>query len=113
MTSDTVHSQTSYLAACAELHLPAFATADLTLGAGYGLASLGQMMFGELGLHYDVSREVGIQAGLRVLRFSYDLSSEKAAAIKSGTGSLVIPKSAEAATPSFNTELSTGLFFHF
>ncbi len=113
LASDTVHSQTSYVAALAELRLPAFETTDLTFTAGYGLASLGQMMFGEIGLHFDVSREAGIECGLRVLRFTYDLSSEKASAISSGSGSLAISNPVAAASPSFNTELNAGLFFHF
>ena len=113
LTSDTVHAQTSYVASFVQLRLPAFEAADLTFTAGYGLANIGQMMMGELGLHYDVSREVGLQLGLRVLRFSYDLTGEREAAIKSGAGSLVVPNAVEAASYSFNTELNTGLYFHF
>ncbi|SRR5581483_11675095 len=113
LSADTAHAQTSYISAIAELRLPAFATADLTFSAGYGLASLGKMMFGEIGLHYDVSQEVGFVCGLRALQFTYDLSGQKQAAIKSGTGALVIPNAVEAASPSFNTELDAGLFFHF
>ena len=113
LASDTVHSQTSYVAALAELRLPAFETTDLTFTAGYGLATLGQMMFGEIGLHYDVSSQAGIQCGIRVLRFTYDLSAEKAAAIASGNGSLAISNPVVAASPSINTELNAGLFFHF
>jgi hypothetical protein len=111
--SDTTHAQTSYLASFIQCRVPAFASADITFTAGYGWANLGQMMMGELGLHYDVSREVGIQFGLRVLRFNYDLTAEKDAAIKSGTGSLVVPNGVDNASPSFNTELNTGLYFHF
>jgi hypothetical protein len=114
LASDTAHSQTSYVAALAELRLPAFEMADLTFTGGYGFATLGQMMFGEIGLHYDLSSEAGIQFGLRVLRFAYDLSGEKAAAIASNpTGSLAISNATAAASPSFNTELNAGLFFHF
>ncbi len=113
LVGDTVHSQTSYIAALAELRLPAFATTDLTFTAGYGLASLGQMMFGEIGLHYDVSSQAGIQCGLRVLRFNYDLNAEKSAVIGSGTSSLAISNAVAASSPSFNTELNAGLFFHF
>ncbi len=113
LASDTVHSQTTYVAALAELRFPAFETANLTLTGGYGFATLGQMMFGEIGLHYDISSQAGIQCGLRVLRFVYDLSSEKSAAIASGNGSLAISNGAAAASPSFNTELNAGLFFHF
>ena len=71
------------------------------------------MMFGEIGLHYDVSQEVGFQCGLRALRFTYDLNGEKAAAIASGNSKLVIQHDVETASPSFNTELNAGLFFHF
>ncbi|HWF44673.1 MAG TPA: hypothetical protein VG537_08520 [Candidatus Kapabacteria bacterium] len=113
LTSDTIHSQTPYFATFLQCRLPAFPDADLTFTGGYGWATLGQMMMGELGLHYDVSREVGVNFGLRVVRFTYDLTSEKEAAIKSGTGSLVIPNGAADASPSFNTELNTGLYFHF
>jgi hypothetical protein len=113
LASDTSHAQTSYVAALAELRLPAFETADLTFTAGYGLATLGQMMFGEIGLHYDVSSQAGIQCGLRVLRFTYDLTAERNAAIASGNGSLAISNAVAASSPSFNTELNAGLFFHF
>ncbi|MFI5201347.1 MAG: hypothetical protein ACHQNE_03060, partial [Candidatus Kapaibacterium sp.] len=113
LAADTSHAQTSYIAAIAELRLPAFETTDLTFDAGYGYASLGQMMFGEIGLHYNISEEVGTQFGLRVLRFSYDLSGEKSAAIQSGSGGLAISNAVASAGPSFNTELNAGLFFHF
>ena len=113
LASDTVHAQTSYLAGYLQLRFPAFASADLTLTAGYGFATLGQMMMGEIGVHYDVAREVGVNLGIRLLRFSYDLSADKAAAIASGTGSLVVPAAVQATSPSFNTELTTGLYFHF
>jgi hypothetical protein len=113
LASDTVHSQTSYVAALAELRLPAFPNADLTFTAGYGFASLGKMMIGQLGLHYDVSREVGIRLGFRALRFTYDLSDKLSTAINSSTGSLVIPRAVGEASPSFTTEFNTGLYFHF
>jgi len=113
LAADTAHAQTSYIAAMGELRLPAFATADLTFDAGYGLASLGQMMFGEIGFHYDISQEVGTQFGFRVVRFTYDLTSEKNAAIQSGAGGLAISNAVVAASPSFNTEINAGLFFHF
>jgi hypothetical protein len=113
LAADTAHAQTSYFAGMAELRLPAFATTDLTFDAGYGVASLGQMLFGEIGLHYNISEEVGAICGLRVLRFSYDLSGEKATAIQSGTSGLAISNAVAAAGPSFNTELNAGLFFHF
>jgi len=113
LQSDTVHSQTSYIAALAELRLPAFASADLTFTAGCGFATLGQMLFGEIGFHYDITSTAGIQTGLRLLRFTYDLSSEKNNAIQSGTSGLVIPNGVADASPSFNTELNVGLFFHF
>jgi hypothetical protein len=113
LASDTVHSQTSYVAALAELRLPAFPNADLTFTAGYGFASLGKMMIGQLGLHYDVSREVGIRLGFRALRFTYDLSDKLNTAINSSNGSLVIPRAVGEASPSFTTEFNTGLYFHF
>lgn len=113
LAADTAHAQTSYFAGMAELRLPAFATTDLTFDAGYGFATLGQMLFGEIGLHYDISEEVGAICGIRVLRFTYDLSGQKAAAIQSGTSGLAISNAVAAAGPSFNTELNAGLFFHF
>ena len=113
LASDTTHAQTSYLASFIQCRVPASAATDVTFTAGYGWANLGQMIMGELGLHYNISREVGIQFGLRVLRFSYDLTAEKAAAIRSGTGSLVVPNGVADASPSYNTELNTGLYFHF
>jgi len=113
LASDTVHSQTSYVAALAELRLPAFPNADLTFTAGYGFASLGKMMIGQLGLHYDVSREVGVRLGFRALRFTYDLSDKLNTAINSSTGSLVVPRAVGEASPSFTTEFNTGLYFHF
>ncbi|GEM_PF-2301009 len=113
LQADTAHAQTSYIAGVAELRFPAFTMADLIISGGYGMATLGQMMFGEIGLHYDVSREVGFQAGFRVLRFSYDLSTKETAAINSSKGSLVVPNGVGSAPPSLNTEINTGLFFHF
>jgi hypothetical protein len=113
LTSDTVHAQTSYIGAYLQYRVPAFSHADLTFTGGYGFAGLGKMVMGELGMHYAVSREVGLLFGLRGLRFSYDLSKEKADALSSGSGSLVVPKGVEDASPSFYMEISTGLFFHF
>jgi hypothetical protein len=114
LASDTASSQTAYGAALAELRIPAFENTDMTFTAGYGLATLGQMMFGEIGLHYDLSNEAGFQCGLRVLRFTYNLNAEKDAAIaSSGIGSLIIPNGVTTVSPSINAELNAGLFFHF
>ncbi len=114
LASDTTSSQTRYLEALAELRLPAFETAYWTLTAGYGFATLGQLMSGEIGLHYDLSNEAGVQCGLRVLGFTYNLSSEKTAAIaSSSTSSLTIPSGIPTTGFSYNAELNLGLFFHF
>lgn len=113
LVGDTVHEATTYFDAVAELHLPAFSTTDLTFGAGYGFASLGRMLYGEVGLHYDISEVVGANVGLRVLQFTYDLSAEKQAAIQSGTGGLAVSNAVAASAPSYNTELNAGLFLHF
>ncbi len=113
LASDTNSTQTAYGAALAELRLPAFENADMTFTAGYGLATLGQMMFGEIGLHYDLSSEAGLQCGLRALRFNYNLSAEKAAAIAAAGTSLANPNGIATANSSINAELNAGLFFHF
>ncbi len=113
LQADTVHKQTTYVAAMAELHLPAFAATDLTLGGGYGWANLGRMLFGEVGFHYNISEEMGTDFGIRVMRFTYDLSAEKQAAIQSAPGGLAISNAVASVGPSFNTELNAGLFFDF
>lgn len=112
LVADTVHSQSSYVAAYLQYRVPAF-VGDLTFTAGYGLATLGQMLSGEVGMHYDISREVGLQFALRGTQFYYSLGAEREAAVKAGSGSLVIPKGIDQATPSFNLDLGTGLYFHF
>jgi hypothetical protein len=112
LVADTVHSQSSYVAAYLQYRVPAF-VGDLTFTAGYGLATLGQMLSGEIGMHYDISREVGLQFALRGTQFYYNLSAERQAAVNSGSGSLVIPKGIDQATPSFNLDLGTVLYFHF
>jgi hypothetical protein len=112
LVSDTIHSQSTYIAALLQYRVPAF-VGDMTFSAGYGLATLGQMIFGEIGMHYDISREVGLQFALRGMQFHYSLAAERDAAVNSGSGSLVIPKGVEEASPSFNLELGTGLYFHF
>jgi hypothetical protein len=113
LASDTNSTQTAYGAALAELRLPAFENTDMTFTAGYGLATLGQMMFGEIGLHYDLSSEAGLQCGLRALRFNYNLSAEKSAAIAAAGTSLANPNGIATANSSINAELNAGLFFHF
>ena len=113
LQADTVHKETTYFAAMAELRFPAFAATDLTLGGGYGWASLGRMLFAELGFHYYLSEQVGTQIGLRVMRFTYDLGAEKQAAIESAPGGLAISNAVASVGPSFNTELNAGLFFNF
>ena len=112
LVADTVHSQSTYIAGFLQYRVPAF-VGDMTFTAGYGLATLGQMFIGEIGMHYDLSREVGLQVGIRGMQFHYSLAAERAAAVNSGSGSLVIPKGVEDAPPSFNLELGTGLYFHF
>ncbi len=113
LASDTVHEPTNYVAALLQLRFPTIGGAELTFTGGYGFASLGQMMIGELGLHSDLTREVGFVAGLRAVRYSYDLTAQRDAAIRSGTGSLVVPNNVANASPSINIELNTGLYFHF
>jgi hypothetical protein len=114
LAADTAHVQASYIAALAQLRFPAFAGGELTFTGGYGFAiDQGQMAIGEIGLHYDVTKEVGFVTGLRMVRFSYDLSAERDAAIRSRTGSLSVPNGIDKASASINTELNTGLYFHF
>jgi hypothetical protein len=116
LSSDTVSTQTSYLAVLAELRLPAFDMTNFTFtgGYGYGFAGLGQMLFGEIGLHGDLSNEAGYQCGLRFLRFSYSLNNQESAArASSGTSSLTVPNGIVSVGPSYNAELNVGLFFHF
>ena len=114
LESDTSSSQTDYGAILAELRLPAFDMMDMTFTGGYGIATLGQMMFGEIGLQGDLTNEAGFHCGLRLLRFTYSLNAEKQAAIAaSGTNSPIIPSGIATAGPSINAELNMGLFFHF
>lgn len=113
LASDTVHEPTNYVAALLQLRFPTIGGAELTFTGGYGFASLGQMMIGELGMHADLTREVGFVTGLRAVRYSYDLTAQRDAAIRSGTGSLVVPNNVANASPSINIELNTGLYFHF
>lgn len=108
-----VHVQSNWAGAFLQYRLPFSERIDLTTTAGYGFATAGQMAIGELGVHYDATKDVGFTVGVRGTRLSYDLKSEMSELMANRKGSLSVPRGVTDATPSFNLELATGLFFHF
>jgi hypothetical protein len=108
-----VHVQTNWLGGFLQYRLPMSQRADLTFTSGYGFATAGQMAIGEMGVHYDATKDVGFTVGLRGTRLSYDLKSEMSELMRDRKGSLSVPRGVTDATPSYNLEIATGLFFHF
>lgn len=108
-----VHVQTNWVGGFLQYRTPMFARAEMTFTAGFGLADAGDMTIGEIGMHYDATSDVGFTVGVRGTRLTYDLEAEKEELIRNRQGNLVTARGAMDATPSFNLELATGLFFHF
>lgn len=108
-----VHVQTNWAGAFLQYRTPLFTRAELMLTGGMGFANAGTMSIGEIGVHYDATKDVGFTVGLRGTRLAYDLASEKQEIIRNSRGALSIPRGTTDATPSYNVELATGLFFHF
>jgi hypothetical protein len=113
IAGDTVHVQTNWMGGFLQYRIPVSEKMDLTSTAGYGFSTAGQMAIGELGIHYDATKDVGFTVGVRGTRLSYDLKDEMKAVMANRRGTLSIPRGVTDATPSFNLELATGLFFHF
>ena len=107
------HTPANWAGAFLQYRLPIFTQADLTFTGGYGLSTAGTMTMGELGLHFDATRDVGFTFGLRGVELNYNLAQEEAATMKAARGPLVIPNGVGNSSPSYNLELNTGLFFHF
>jgi hypothetical protein len=107
------HTPANWAGAFLQYRLPLFTQADLTFTGGYGLSTAGTMTIGELGLHFDATRDVGFTFGLRGIELNYDLAQEEAATMKAARGPLVIPNGVANSSPSYNLEVNTGLFFHF
>jgi hypothetical protein len=107
------HTPANWAGAFLQYRLPLFTQVDLTFTGGYGLSTAGTMTMGELGLHFDATRDVGFTFGLRGIELNYNLGQEEAATMKSARGPLVIPNGVGNSSPSYNLELNTGLFFHF
>jgi len=109
------HVQANWIGGFLQTRIPAFGIdrGEIFLSGGYGFSDAGRMLMGELGIHYDVTKDVGFLAGVRGTRLTYDLNSDIQDMINSGKGGLVIPQGTLDANPAFNLEFSTGLFFHF
>ncbi|HET6512789.1 MAG TPA: hypothetical protein VFH43_11395 [Candidatus Kapabacteria bacterium] len=110
---DYTHVPTNWLGGFLQYRVPMSRDWDFTATGGYGFASAGNMLIGEVGTHVDVTKDVGFTVGLRGTRLSYDLKGEMQELIDNSEGSLSIPRGVTDATPSFNLEVATGLFFHF
>ena len=110
---DYNHVQTNWLGGFLQYRTPISMNWDFTTTAGYGFASAGNMAIGEVGVHVDVTKDVGFTAGIRGTRLSYELKGDMQELMDNRKGSLSVPRGVTDATPSFNLELATGLFFHF
>jgi hypothetical protein len=113
VVGEYIHVQTNWMGGFLQYRIPVSASWDLTTTAGYGFATAGQMAIGEIGAHVDVTKDVGFTLGLRGTRLSYELKGEMTELMENRKGSLSVPRGVSDATPSFNLEIATGLFFHF
>jgi hypothetical protein len=113
VVGEYIHVQTNWMGGFLQYRIPVSASWDLTTTAGYGFATAGQMAIGEIGAHVDVTKDVGFTVGLRGTRLSYDLKGEMTELMDNRKGSLSVPRGVTDATPSYNLEVATGLFFHF
>lgn len=107
------HVQTNWIGGFLQYRMPLFTKADLMFTSGYGFAEAGNMAIGEIGMRYDATKDVGFTVGFRGTRLSYDLNDRVDELIRDRKGSLSVPKGVKDATPSYNLELATGLYFHF
>ncbi|MEO6938595.1 MAG: hypothetical protein ABI444_00415 [Candidatus Kapaibacterium sp.] len=113
LTGEYTHVQSNWVGGLLQYRLGLFPQSDMTFTGGYGISTAGKLAMAEIGLHYDATRDVGFVIGLRGTQITYDLTQERDDAMKAAKGPLVVPRSVSDATPSFNVELNTGLFFHF
>lgn len=113
VVGEYIHVQSNWMGGFLQYRIPVSGTWDITTTAGYGFATAGQMAIGELGAHVDVTKDVGFTVGFRGTRLSYDLKGEMSELLANRKGSLSVPRGVTEATPSYNLEVATGLFFHF
>ncbi len=114
LLSDPVHVQTTWYGALLEYRMPISRKLAFTVTGTFGNSSVGMLLGGELGIHADVTSDVGLVAGLRGMHISYNVDQQQQDLINQGkTLGLSIPASAVGNQLSYNIEGSFGLYFHF
>lgn len=108
------HMQANWIGGFVQGRIPVWDLTELMASVGYGTSNAGKMMMGEVAFHYDATREVGFIIGLRGTRLTYDMQDDITALRNESKNPLaILDQGTLTATPAFNIELSTGLFFHF
>lgn len=113
LVADLVHVQTTYGAALLQYRLPVSSKFAFTGTVTAASSSAGLITGGELGVHVDATNDVGFVLGLRGTHLSYNADAEQKQVIAQGISSFGVPASSLATQPSFNVEISSGIYFHF
>jgi hypothetical protein len=113
MVGDLVHVQTTYGGGLLEYRVPFSKKDAITLTGTAAGSSAGFILGGELGIHHDVTSDVGIVLGGRFTHLSYNVDAQQQQVIAQGISSFGVTASAQTTQPSYNFEISSGIYFHF
>ena len=113
MKADLIHVQTSYIGGMLQYRIPISHKVAITTTATAASASLGLIYGGEVGIHYDATNDVGLVLGLRGTHFSYNPDAEQKQVIAQGIKDFGEPAAVKSNQPSYNVEISSGIYFHF
>ena len=114
MISEPVHVQTTWGGGMLQFRIPVSRKLALTATGTIGNSSVGAILGGEIGMHADVTSDVGIVLGFRGTHISYNIDQQQQDLINQAkTLGLGIPTSALGNQLSYNFEISSGIYFHF
>ncbi|HYM33815.1 MAG TPA: hypothetical protein VET48_00395, partial [Steroidobacteraceae bacterium] len=110
---DYVHEKTGWIGGVMEYRLPVSSRMMIALDGGIAASGLGAIYSSELGARYEVTDHVGVLGGIRISEVGSNAAKQLADIRNSGTGKLGIINGADAETPNYNVEFSTGFYFRF
>jgi hypothetical protein len=113
MVSDLVHVQTTYLGGLLQYRIPVSRKVAFTVAGTAAGSSAGTILGGEIGAHYDATSDVGIVVGVRGTHLSYNVDAQQQQVIAQGITSFGVTAAAQTTQPSYNFEISSGIYFHF
>ncbi|MEP7234316.1 MAG: hypothetical protein ABI778_03375 [Ignavibacteriota bacterium] len=114
MVPDLVHVQTTWYGGLLQYRQPISRKLALSLSGSLANSSVGTILGGEIGAHFDATSDVGFVVGVRGTHITYSIDQQQQELLSQGTAlGLSIPADAQGSQLSYNFEISSGIYFHF